>query len=116
MIRRPPRSTLFPYTTLFRSQTSIERRQLRRQGGIQSQVFARVDRANDLERGLRLDLFPDPHPVLLDVVEAGFTVDFVDGRVRYHELTVLVLQVEVDVKERAILGLEVRLVELCVGR
>src|SRR5258708_8812096 len=23
MIRRPPRSTLFPYTTLFRSQTSI---------------------------------------------------------------------------------------------
>src|SRR5260370_22667491 len=30
MIRRPPRSTLFPYTTLFRSQhTSIRRRQLR---------------------------------------------------------------------------------------
>src|SRR2546430_9717009 len=26
MIRRPPRSTLFPYTTLFRSQTSIEAR------------------------------------------------------------------------------------------
>src|SRR2546430_3900597 len=24
MIRRPPRSTLFPYTTLFRSQTSFE--------------------------------------------------------------------------------------------
>src|SRR5690348_18339675 len=24
MIRRPPRSTLFPYTTLFRSQTGIE--------------------------------------------------------------------------------------------
>src|SRR2546430_10072663 len=26
MIRRPPRSTLFPYTTLFRSQRKIERR------------------------------------------------------------------------------------------
>src|SRR3989449_10739005 len=26
MIRRPPRSTLFPYTTLFRSDTSLERR------------------------------------------------------------------------------------------
>src|SRR3712207_6396793 len=26
MIRRPPRSTLFPYTTLFRSQEAIERR------------------------------------------------------------------------------------------
>src|SRR2546430_4524513 len=24
MIRRPPRSTLFPYTTLFRSQTAVE--------------------------------------------------------------------------------------------
>src|SRR2546429_6748952 len=29
MIRRPPRSTLFPYTTLFRSQQEV---QLRRQG------------------------------------------------------------------------------------
>src|SRR5205085_8738126 len=26
MIRRPPRSTLFPYTTLFRSQAQLERR------------------------------------------------------------------------------------------
>src|SRR2546430_8109440 len=26
MIRRPPRSTLFPYTTLFRSQTAVARR------------------------------------------------------------------------------------------
>src|SRR3712207_2959620 len=25
MIRRPPRSTLFPYTTLFRSQTPVQR-------------------------------------------------------------------------------------------
>src|SRR5256885_10829130 len=27
MIRRPPRSTLFPYTTLFRSQTRLDKRQ-----------------------------------------------------------------------------------------
>src|SRR2546427_7274233 len=26
MIRRPPRSTLFPYTTLFRSRTALDRR------------------------------------------------------------------------------------------
>src|SRR2546430_9881695 len=33
MIRRPPRSTLFPYTTLFRSQVGEHgRRDLRRQG------------------------------------------------------------------------------------
>src|SRR2546427_5954019 len=30
MIRRPPRSTLFPYTTLFRSDCALERRQLAR--------------------------------------------------------------------------------------
>src|SRR3712207_8167687 len=28
MIRRPPRSTLFPYTTRFRSRTPVERRRL----------------------------------------------------------------------------------------
>src|SRR3712207_8076670 len=32
MIRRPPRSTLFPYTTLFRSFDPILRRRLRRCG------------------------------------------------------------------------------------
>src|SRR2546426_1650384 len=33
MIRRPPRSTLFPYTTLFRSRQSLHRdRDLRRRG------------------------------------------------------------------------------------
>src|SRR3712207_7992890 len=29
MIRRPPRSTLFPYTTLFRSRPAVERRRRR---------------------------------------------------------------------------------------
>src|SRR3989442_2987402 len=32
MIRRPPRSTLFPYTTLFRSVTTIPVRQLKNEG------------------------------------------------------------------------------------
>src|SRR3712207_8481361 len=30
MIRRPPRSTLFPYTTLFRSQVTVVRQRRRR--------------------------------------------------------------------------------------
>src|SRR3712207_8217349 len=30
MIRRPPRSTLFPYTTLFRSQAALRSRSVRR--------------------------------------------------------------------------------------
>src|SRR6266516_3873151 len=33
MIRRPPRSTLFPYTTLFRSRGRAERRAVGRGGG-----------------------------------------------------------------------------------
>src|SRR2546429_4382975 len=34
MIRRPPRSTLFPYTTLFRSHTSIVQRTAARPGAL----------------------------------------------------------------------------------
>src|SRR2546430_4054650 len=34
MIRRPPRSTLFPYTTLFRSFLSLNRDAVERVGGI----------------------------------------------------------------------------------
>src|SRR3712207_8972635 len=34
MIRRPPRSTLFPYTTLFRSQSYFERETLTRRHGL----------------------------------------------------------------------------------
>src|SRR2546430_12111557 len=34
MIRRPPRSTLFPYTTLFRSRTQGSRREGRLVGGV----------------------------------------------------------------------------------
>src|SRR3712207_7523931 len=33
MIRRPPRSTLFPYTTLFRSGCDLVRRNVRREPG-----------------------------------------------------------------------------------
>src|SRR3712207_8257892 len=43
MIRRPPRSTLFPYTTLFRSQISIsdiEEREMLRTTLRQMEVFA----------------------------------------------------------------------------
>src|SRR5256885_11827917 len=42
MIRRPPRSTLFPYTTLFRSRTEISRR---RAVARASSRFARYEQA-----------------------------------------------------------------------
>src|SRR2546426_1427670 len=41
MIRRPPRSTLFPYTTLFRS---LERRHRRRRSPVRATAGARGDR------------------------------------------------------------------------
>src|SRR3712207_7625041 len=34
MIRRPPRSTLFPYTTLFRSEAALDRHHLRLHGPV----------------------------------------------------------------------------------
>src|SRR2546430_9380246 len=38
MIRRPPRSTLFPYTTLFRSQTPEERTALYERAFVEERV------------------------------------------------------------------------------
>src|SRR3712207_7824187 len=44
MIRRPPRSTLFPYTTLFRSGLAVT--------DIRRDTSIRVERLEKLERGL----------------------------------------------------------------
>src|SRR2546430_10993215 len=54
MIRRPPRSTLFPYTTLFRSWTPAVRANA--SFLIQS---GRLVGLGDLRRGLVLDLTPE---------------------------------------------------------
>src|SRR3712207_8980400 len=45
MIRRPPRSTLFPYTTLFRSQLRAPRR-LQRRDDVRPRAAARPDRGH----------------------------------------------------------------------
>src|SRR2546430_12596832 len=42
MIRRPPRSTLFPYTTLFRSFVAIGRFVFDGNGGLAGKLFVRV--------------------------------------------------------------------------
>src|SRR3712207_6853640 len=73
MIRRPPRSTLFPYTTLFRS--AVQRRQLGqrqltdRAGAAQPPVephdrLAERDRQRT-RRGATPDALPDHHIVSL---------------------------------------------------
>src|SRR5258707_13955478 len=45
MIRRPPRSTLFPYTTLFRSQTSLNPALQRAAEAAVRQGIARIEKA-----------------------------------------------------------------------
>src|SRR5690349_22203805 len=49
MIRRPPRSTLFPYTTLFRSNAACrrDRENLARQGDVETPVRRHRERVRD---------------------------------------------------------------------
>src|SRR3712207_8249389 len=53
MIRRPPRSTLFPYTTLFRSE-HLQLRPLRNQG-VDRGLQVELTTLGELERGHRGD-------------------------------------------------------------
>src|SRR3712207_7183626 len=75
MIRRPPRSTLFPYTTLFRSHAAIGSRAWHTaEGGPRSVPSAGVDQAEDdgalLVGRLQVDLDVEaPVVVPLGVVE-----------------------------------------------
>src|SRR3712207_8376400 len=77
MIRRPPRSTLFPYTTLFRSRRPSGRGSLAQQQRQQEQsdrVEALVHRDGHAGRGLRIapldrrDVAPHEPPVVLEQV------------------------------------------------
>src|SRR3712207_8953597 len=65
MIRRPPRSTLFPYTTLFRSRLTIFDTTLR--DGEQSPGIS-------LDAGEKLEIAEQLTRLGVDVIEAGFPV------------------------------------------
>src|SRR2546426_10789406 len=78
MIRRPPRSTLFPYTTLFRSHV-VRRRE----------ALAAVEQARQ-----RVVALADLHQLVQAHVPAGDRIDVVDHRLelepverRAHEVT-----------------------------
>src|SRR5947209_12233022 len=47
MIRRPPRSTLFPYTTLFRSYLSADHRERRGDGCVMAALAGEIPRQGD---------------------------------------------------------------------
>src|SRR2546430_213446 len=57
MIRRPPRSTLFPYTTLFRSHGGRELRQLLQRGGREGGALHALQRRHggDVHRRMRIE-------------------------------------------------------------
>src|SRR3712207_8708557 len=57
MIRRPPRSTLFPYTTLFRSRASEEQR-------VPALVEIMCERDTNAAMGLSIDKINEFEPIL----------------------------------------------------
>src|SRR3712207_7189501 len=59
MIRRPPRSTLFPYTTLFRSATALRCAE----GGARTIVLS-TDPAHSLADSFGSDLGSQPTPIV----------------------------------------------------
>src|SRR5256886_3787435 len=69
MIRRPPRSTLFPYTTLFRSGvarvTELQRRQ------VLADVIMQFGRIHDGHLAMPLEPFKDPGLTRPTPVEQG---------------------------------------------
>src|SRR2546429_5221186 len=75
MIRRPPRSTLFPYTTLFRSRRGKNDRQRCRSCCVQSAIYdeltiLKFTKLDDLPRDYRQRLAgSDRHVVLNSLVD-----------------------------------------------
>src|SRR3712207_7844637 len=73
MIRRPPRSTLFPYTTLFRSLSAA---------AFSGGSFLYVPRGVDIEVPIQsyrwLDVTGSIMPRTLVVVEEGATLTYID--------------------------------------
>src|SRR5258707_9773009 len=59
MIRRPPRSTLFPYTTLFRSQPILAMSEVARQVMERRDFSLRVRKTTEDEIGYLVDMFND---------------------------------------------------------
>src|SRR2546422_8656379 len=62
MIRRPPRSTLFPYTTLFRSATAASPDELRRK----RDAFERLPSVGDADSALLM--VPNDQPAKLKII------------------------------------------------
>src|SRR3989441_13360457 len=89
MIRRPPRSTLFPYTTLFRSRDpGRHHRGARRHLRVSRLLPPWAPPTDELEVKARVD---DPDRLRAALARAGATLDFrgdmIDRRFRSEEHT-----------------------------
>src|SRR3712207_9229388 len=87
MIRRPPRSTLFPYTTLFRSRSPrspvapLERREVGGEGVALLVDQWRPARVHVVEHGQRVGVGHGEHPLpQLDGLLGRFAVDVLDRK------------------------------------
>src|SRR3712207_1941488 len=104
MIRRPPRSTLFPYTTLFRSMVKLELRtgEVRYRDKLLRQLIDLQFERNDIDfhrgtfrvRGDTLDIFPANSEIAVrvefwgDEVERILELDPLTGEVLLNRTTV----------------------------
>ena len=97
MIRRPPRSTLFPYTTLFRSDLVVEvaivrpgpiqgdmvHPYLRRRNGDERTEYPKPELREVLEKTYGVPLFQE-QAMKIAIVAAGFTPSEADQIGRAH--------------------------------
>ena len=79
MIRRPPRSTLFPYTTLFRSRSPVGLLRADRQVGDDDVDLGVLERLDHVDRGPG-GLFHCFAVVLAEAVEGDAALDHDPGR------------------------------------
>src|SRR5688572_5397799 len=81
MIRRPPRSTLFPYTTLFRSET----RYLDEVAQSTDDAVARARQAQQEGRALSIGLLGNAADVLPDLARRGVVPDLLTDQTSAHD-------------------------------
>src|SRR5256885_15898526 len=79
MIRRPPRSTLFPYTTLFRSQGGVRELILATNPTVEGEATAHFLGELATKRGIRASRIAHGVPI-------GGELEYVDGGTLAHAL------------------------------
>src|SRR3712207_7338594 len=71
MIRRPPRSTLFPYTTLFRSEIRQHRPFIyQERDGLRQEIAGRYVLTGQHQVGFAMDAYDPARPLVIDPVRS----------------------------------------------